>query len=255
MLELTGIHKRFGAVEVVKGISFTLKPGEIVGYLGPNGAGKTTTLNMAAGLISPSSGRINYKGRTIGEHPDLHRQRVGYLQERSELFPFLSGFEFLEMMARLRGLDGRGLSERIEGLLAAVGLADSAHYPLSQYSKGMRQKVLILAAMVHDPEILLFDEPMSGLDVFSISVLRDLLKLQAARGRIVLYSTHQLDTVIELCDRVLVLHKGQIHLDIASGDLKLALAGKGLDTLFQQEIFDRDSQEVAREILGGIGAR
>ncbi len=254
MLEFKDIRKKYGAVEVVKGISFTLKPGEIVGYLGPNGAGKTTTLNMAAGLISPSEGRISYKGQSIGDRPDRHRCRLGYLQERSELFPFLSGFEFLEMMARLRGVDGGALNERIEGLLAAFGLADSAHYPVSQYSKGMRQKVLILAAIVHDPEILLFDEPMSGLDVFSISVLRDLFALQAARGRIVLYSTHQLDTVVELCDRVLVLHKGQIHLDISSGDLKRALAGKGLDTLFQQEIFDRDSHEVAREILAGIGA-
>ncbi|MDY0297752.1 MAG: ABC transporter ATP-binding protein [Acidobacteriota bacterium] len=252
MLELIGVQKKFAAVKVIKCISFTLQPGKIVGYLGPNGAGKTTTLNMAAGLLNPTEGRILYNGTPIFNHPDLHRRRIGYLQEHSELFPFLSGYETLEMFARLRGIAGKGLRERIEAMLTSVDLSDSAHYPVSQYSKGMRQKVLLLASMIHDPEILFLDEPMSGLDVFSISVFREMLKLQASRNRIILYSTHQLNTVIELCDRVLVLHKGLIHFDIPSSELKLALAGKGLDTLFQQEIFDRDSRDVAREIMTGI---
>jgi len=255
MLELINLKKKYGAVEVVKGISFTLRPGEIVGYLGPNGAGKTTTLNMLAGLLNQTDGQIRYNNVSIREEADKHRRRVGYLPERSDLFDFLSAYEFLDMLARLRGLPGKGIKNRIEGLLEQIGLGDSAHHPIADYSKGMRQKVLILSAMIHDPDILLLDEPMSGLDVFSIAVLRDLLKLQASRGRIVLYSTHQLDTVNELCHRVIVLHQGRIHLDIDTPRLQLALAGKGLDTLFQEEIYDQNSHNVAQNLLSGLEAR
>ncbi len=252
LIEVEDLRKKYDSTEVVKGISFELKPGEIVGYLGPNGAGKSTTIKMLSGFIHQSSGHIRYNGQSIHDDLNGYKKRIGYLPERPDLFEFLGGYEYLEMIALLRGLPRSGISTHIEELLSLFGMNDAAHYSIGSYSKGMRQKILILSSIIHDPPILFFDEPKSGLDVFSISILEDLIRLMAQSGKIILYSTHQLDSVLPLCNRVIVLHQGRIHIDIETSKLKTALSGKGLDSLFREEIYEQNTMKLAEQILNRI---
>src|SRR6476619_5508794 len=164
MLELRNVSKLYPGVKAVDGVSFSARPGEVTGYLGPNGSGKSTTLKMITGLIEPSDGEVLYDGEPIERDLIAHKQRLGYVPEEPELYPHLTGAEYLEMVGQLRGLPSAPLTEKIDGFLR---LYEDRYVPISSYSKGMRQKVLIAAALLHNPEIVLLDEPFSGLDVNS----------------------------------------------------------------------------------------
>jgi ABC-2 type transport system ATP-binding protein len=175
-LELRNVSKRFPGVLAVDDVSFTAPAGEITGYLGPNGSGKSTTMKMIAGLIEIGSGEILFGGEPIRRDPIAHKQRMGYVPEEPHLYAHLSGLEYLVMVGQLRGLPGKRTAERIDGLLRLLSLHADRHSPISSYSKGMRQKILLAAALLHDPDLLLLDEPFSGLDVSSALVLRNLVQ-------------------------------------------------------------------------------
>jgi ABC-2 type transport system ATP-binding protein len=174
MLELRNVSKRYGGTLVVDGVSFLARAGEITGYLGPNGSGKSTTFKMVTGLIEPTAGDILLDGVPIARDLLTWKQRLGYVPEEPHLYAHLSAREYLVMVGELRGLPSKPTVARIEGLLQLLGLAlrDVRYVPLSAYSKGMRQKVLLVAALLHDPQLLLLDEPFSGLDVPAGLVLR-----------------------------------------------------------------------------------
>ena len=165
MLEIQELSKAFGRTYAVDRVSFVIRPGEILGYLGPNGSGKSTTVKMLTCLLEPTSGHIFYEGRDIRQDPVAYKRLLGYVPEEPHLYPYLTGREYLQLVGRLRGLEERRVTERADGLLRLFGLGPSRHSTMSSYSKGMRQKVLISAALLHDPKILIFDEPLSGLDV------------------------------------------------------------------------------------------
>src|SRR6185295_13599583 len=188
MLEAHHLVKRFHGTAVVDDVSFVLRPGEVTGYLGPNGSGKTTTVRMLTGLIEPTSGSVIFRGHPIDDDLVEFRRHVGYVPEEPFLYPFLSGREYLELVGRLRELPDVLLQDKIPAMLASLGIGDAAEQSISTYSKGMKQKVLICAALLHDPAIVIFDEPESGLDVGTVLVLRHLVKALAARGKAVLYS-------------------------------------------------------------------
>src|ERR1700739_642528 len=188
MLEARSLTKYYNHTPAVRNVSFTIKPGEILGYLGSNGAGKSTTVKMLTGLIEPSDGQIFYNGRSVYEDFTAFQGRIGYVPEEAHLYQNLSGWEYLQLMGRLRGMAREVLEPRIDEFLRAFSLWEDRHDPLSSYSKGMRQKILLSAALLHDPDILILDEPFSGLDVTSAMVLRSLIRGLAKQGKIILYS-------------------------------------------------------------------
>src|SRR4051794_40987915 len=213
MLELRNVSKRFPGTLAVDDVGFVARRGEVTGYLGPNGSGKSTTMKMIMGLIEPSAGEILFDGAPVRHDPIAHKQRTGYVPEEPHLYGHLSGLEYLTMVGQLRGLPPKLAAGRIDGLLRLFSLHGDRHAPLSSYSKGMRQKALLSAALLHNPDLLLLDEPFSGLDIGTALVMRSLIQELAARGKVVLFSSHELEVVERVCARIVILHKGRVVAD------------------------------------------
>jgi ABC-2 type transport system ATP-binding protein len=254
MLELRNVSKRFSATLVVDDVGFRAAAGEVTGYLGPNGSGKSTTMKMIAGLIQATSGEILFNGQAILGDLDAWKQRFGYVPEEPHLYPHLSGVEYLVMVAQLRGLGMRSATERIDGLLRLLGLYDDRHAAVSAYSKGMRQKALLGAALLHNPDVLLLDEPFSGLDVGTALVLRSLIQELAGRGKVVLFSSHELETVERVCKHVVILHRGKVVADDSIERLRSLMALSTLEEIFSQLAVEQDAGAVSRQIADLIRA-
>src|SRR5215471_14397745 len=173
MLEVRGLTKRYAGTLAVDHVSFHIQPGEILGYVGPNGAGKSTTVKMIIGLLDPSEGMVVYNGRSVREDLAGFQSQIGYVPEEPYLYPYLSGYEYLELTGRLRGMNAESIEATAGEFLRLFNLWDDRHTPVSSYSKGMRQKVLLSAALLGDPQLLIFDEPLSGLDVTAMLVVRE----------------------------------------------------------------------------------
>jgi ABC-2 type transport system ATP-binding protein len=248
MLELRNVCKRFSGIAAVDDVSFQARPGEITGYLGPNGSGKSTTMKMITGLIEMTSGDILFCGEPIQRDPIAHKQRLGYVPEEPYLYAHLSGLEYLIMVGQLRGLPSRPTADRIDGLLRLLGLHGDRHAPISAYSKGMRQKVLLSAALLHNPDLILLDEPFSGLDVGTALVLRSLIQELAARGKAVLFSSHELETVERVCSHVVILHRARIVADDSIEHLRTLMSKPTLEGIFSQLAMEQDTATISREI-------
>jgi ABC-2 type transport system ATP-binding protein len=255
LLEARRLVKRFHGITVVDDVSFVVQRGEVVGYLGPNGSGKTTTGRMLTGLVEPSSGSVLFDGRHVSDDPIEYRRRLGYVPEEPTLYPFLSAREQLRLLGRLRELPMASMERKISALLELFGMADAAEQSISAYSKGMRQKVLIIAALLHDPDLLIFDEPDSGLDVTTSLVLRHLVPTLATRGKAVLYSSHILDVVERLCTRVIVLHRGRIVAQDTVQQLRALMSHQSLEEVFAELVLDTDPAQTARDIADVVGGR
>lgn len=248
MLDARSLSKWYGAIRAVSDVSFTLAAGEVLGYLGPNGSGKTTTTRMLTGLLEPTSGAVLLDGRETRLDPLEFRRRLGYVPEEPHLYPFLSGREYLELVGRLRELPPSSMDRKIGALLELFGLSDAAEQGIASYSKGMKQKILVIAALLHDPDLLIFDEPDSGLDVTAALVLRHLIANLAARGKAILYTSHILDVVEKLCTRVIVLHEGRVVADDSVKQLRTLLASSSLEEVFAHLVLRRDPEKIARDI-------
>jgi ABC-2 type transport system ATP-binding protein len=254
VLELRRVSKLFAGIPAVDHVSFAARPGEVTGYLGPNGSGKSTTMKMITGLLSRSEGEILFEGKRIEDDLIGYKRRMGYVPEEPYLYTHLSGVEYLTMVAELRGLDERRAGEQIEELLTLLSLHDDRHASISGYSKGMRQKVLITAALLHNPELMLLDEPFSGLDVGSALMLRSLIQQLAAKGKVVLFSSHELDTVERVSQRVVILHKGKMVADDSIANLRTLMSLDSLEAIFSELAVEQDTDAVAREIVDVIHA-
>ncbi len=253
-LELRNVSKRFPGVLAVDHVSFSAPAGEITGYLGPNGSGKSTTMKMIAGLIEIGSGEILFDGQSIRLDLIAHKQRTGYVPEEAHLYAHLSGLEYLTMVAQLRALPAKRAAERIDGLLRLLSLHSDRHTLISAYSKGMRQKILLAAALLHDPDLLLLDEPFSALDVSSTMILRSLVEELAARGKVILFSSHELETVERVCSRVVILHHGKIVADDSIEHLRVLRSAANLEEVFSQLAVEQDTAAISREIADLIRA-
>lgn len=254
MLELRSVSKRFRGIVAVEDVSFTARAGEVTGYLGPNGSGKSTTMKMITGLIEMTSGAILFEGEPIQRDVIAYKQRMGYVPEEPHLYSHLSGLEYLVMVGQLRNLPLRPTAERIDGLLHLLSLHGDRHAPISAYSKGMRQKVLLIAALLHNPDLVLLDEPFSGLDVSSGLVLRSLIQELAARGKVVLFSSHELQTVERVCSRIVILHRGRIVADDSMERLRTLMELPTLEKIFSQLAVEQDTVAISREIADLIRA-
>jgi ABC-2 type transport system ATP-binding protein len=249
MLEARRLTKYYSAIAAIRDVSFTLAPGTILGLLGPNGSGKSTTVSILTGLLEPSGGRICFDGIDVGEHLLDYKARLGYVPEEAHLYSYLTGPEYLALIGRLRAMPEARLQRKIAAFLDVFGLTDNQHAPMSAYSKGMRQKILISAALLHDPQILVLDEPNSGLDVTSSLVLRSLVRALAAEGRMVLYSSHVLEIVEQIATDVLILQDGRVAAHGSVGDLRRMMSSPTLEQVFRRLVVATDVDGLARTLI------
>jgi ABC-2 type transport system ATP-binding protein len=253
-LEARHLTKYYTGIAVIRDLSLTLTPGHILGLLGPNGSGKSTTVAMLTGLRDPSLGQIMFDGRDIADHLTQYKARVGYVPEEAHLYPFLSGREHLELVGRLRRLPTDLRARKIAALMELFGLTGATDQPISGYSKGMRQKVLLAAALLHDPDLIILDEPESGLDFAASLVLRHLIPTLAARGKMVLYSSHVLDYVERLCADVIVLHRGTVVAQAPVNELRAMMQSEAsLEGIISQLVTAADPERTARDIADIVG--
>jgi ABC-2 type transport system ATP-binding protein len=252
VLEVQELTKYFGRRVAVDGVTFKVNSGEIVGYLGPNGAGKSTTVKMLVGMLRPSRGRILINGRQIERDLVEYKMRIGYVPEEAVLYSHLSGCEYLQLGGRLRGIPEGELTRKIDGLLSVCLLYPYKFSPIISYSKGMKQKIMMLAALLHNPDILILDEAFSGLDVSSVLIFRKLLKSLASAGKAILFSSHVLEIIEKICDRVLIIHQSHLVADDSVEHLRDLMHVPSLEEIFQQLVQHDDYDKTANDILGII---
>ena len=252
MLEVRNVTKRYGAVTAVRDVSFTVRPGEVLGYLGPNGSGKSTTVKMLAGLMPPTFGTIRFDGADIQDNLIAYKTHVGYVPEEAHVYTYLTAPEYLRLCGRLRHVPAATLEQKIDQFLVVLGLDTDRHATLAAFSKGMRQKVLLAAALIHNPRVVILDEPVSGLDVATALVLRTIVKALAADGRIIFYSSHELDTVEKISTRVMILRAGEVVADDSASNLRELMHLPSLEDVFSQLAVKDDVDAVAREMLNAV---
>jgi ABC-2 type transport system ATP-binding protein len=250
MLEARALGKFYSGIPAVKNVNFTLARGGVLGLLGPNGSGKSTTVSMVTSLIEPTTGQILLDGVSIGHAPLEYKARIGYVPEEAHLYTYLSGPEYLELVGQLRGVKQHVLTEKITCFMRLFGLEDDRYAPMSAYSKGMRQKILISAALLHDPDIIILDEPNSGLDVTSTLVLRSLVQQLALAGKMVLYSSHVLEMVESVATDVLILHDSNVVAHDSVSRLRELMALPSLEQVFRKVVLAADVDQVARDLVG-----
>ncbi len=250
MLEVRGLTKYYRATAVVDDVSFAVRPGEVTGYLGPNGSGKSTTVKMITGLIEPTTGKVFLDGRNIREDMTGFRRRLGYVPEEAILYSYLTGLEYLQLIGRLRCLPEQAVTRKANELLELFSLSAYRHAPISSYSKGMKQRVLISAALLHNPDVLILDEPLSGIDVTSALLFKHLLQELASEGKIILYISHVLEVVEKVCARVIILYRGKVMANDSVERLRDLMQLPSLEEIFSQMIEHRDLEATARDIVG-----
>jgi ABC-2 type transport system ATP-binding protein len=249
MLEVKSLCKSYRGLPAIDKVSFSVGAGQIVGYVGPNGSGKSTTVKIVTGLLEPNTGQVLFEGESIRNNLQGYRAAFGYVPEEAHVYTHLSGLEYLQLVGRLRNMPEALIDLKANRLLGLLGLESWRHSPISLYSKGMKQRVLIAAALLHDPKLLIFDEPLSGLDVVSARLFKDLLQELAAQGKAILYISHVLEVVELVCHRVIVIAKGKILADAPPAALKASLALANLESVFAQLVQQQDTRSVASELV------
>jgi ABC-2 type transport system ATP-binding protein len=234
MLELKGVVKRYGQFTAVKGVDLRVPRGEIFGFLGPNGAGKTTTIRMVSGVLRPTEGSVTIGGADLGTDPVLAKGKIGYIPDRPYLYEKLSGGEFLRFVAGLWGKDERAAERRADGLLELFSLREWKDELVESYSHGMRQKLLITSALIHQPQLIVVDEPMVGLDPRAARILKELFRAFVEAGGTVFLSSHTLEVVEAVCDRLAIIREGDI---ISRGTMAELQAQSGSGDAHLEEIF------------------
>jgi ABC-2 type transport system ATP-binding protein len=249
ILEARNLVKCYTAVPAVNGVTFSIEPGEVLGCLGPNGSGKSTIVRMLTGLIRPTRGEVLSEGANIQSDLVGYRERLGYVPEEPELYPFLSGWEYLEFVGTLRDLRRATLEKRIEAMLELFSLSSARYAPIGSYSKGMRQRILLIAALLHDPSLLIFDEPLSGLDVTSALIAKNLIQSLGEQGKAVFYCSHVLEVVEKVCTRVMIMRKGKVLAYAASAEIQREAGETSLENAFVHLVEERDAVRAAQDII------
>ncbi|MGD9974180.1 MAG: ABC transporter ATP-binding protein [Desulfatirhabdiaceae bacterium] len=236
MISINNLTKKFGKTLAVDHVSLQIPPGEIFGFIGPNGAGKTTTIRMMAGLLYPSEGTVHICGIDMIQDPVQAKQRIGLVPDRPYLYEKLTGMEFLRFMGDMYQVKSADFTQKAREMLTQFSLLDRSNELIEAYSHGMKQRLIMCAALIHDPDVIIVDEPMVGLDPRGIKMVRELFRLLAGDGRTVFMSTHTLKLAQEICDRIGIIHKGKL---IATGTLseledQASLSGSDLESIFFQ---------------------
>lgn len=231
ILEINQLVKQFDGKVVLKEVTFAVQPGEIIGYIGPNGAGKSTTVKIILGMLEKDGGSIKIFGEPIESKDVSYKSRIGYVPENADLYETLTAREYLLFIGELYGMKEEDILTKSEQMMGALGIKEALNSRLSSFSKGMRQKVLIISSLMHNPDILFWDEPLSGLDANSVQVIKELLWKLKKDGKTIFYSSHVMDTVEKLSDRILILNDGEVVADGPFEELKEEADGT-LEQLF-----------------------
>ena len=252
MIRTENLSRSYGSKHALIELSLSVEPGEILGFLGPNGAGKSTTVKILTGMIRPDSGRATVGGFDVVAQPMEVKKRIGYVPETAALYDGLTGGEYLELIACLYHLDPKVAKTRRSELLELFGLLGNENDRMSEYSKGMRQKVAIIAALIHRPEVLIMDEPLDGLDANAAMIVKELLKQMAAQGKTVLFCSHILDVVDRMCSKIVIINKGRLVASGTSDELKQQTAEPTLEAAFARLTGGLDVGRVAADFLSAL---
>lgn len=242
MIEAINIIKYFDKKLVLDNVSFSVGRGEICGYIGPNGAGKTTTIKILTGIIKPTSGFAYIDGINVVEKSDAVKKIIGYVPESGAVFETLTPVEFLTFVGRVYQMDDEKVNRKMFELMEVFEIYENRNEPMSSFSKGMKQKVLLISALMHEPKVLFLDEPLNGLDARAIQVFKDIIKNFASEGRTIFYSSHLLDVIEKICDKLIVINRGKI---IASGRVEEILKISESDNL----------SDAFAKLIGGYASR
>ena len=247
------LRKSYGRKRVLEGIDLAIHPGEILGYVGPNGAGKTTTVRILCGLLDTFQGEARVAGIEVARDPLEVKRRIGYVPENARFYESLTAAEHFELVAALQGLAPEQAEGRARALMEAFGLADHLDARIGSFSKGMRQKVLLTSALLSDPPVLFLDEPLSGLDVNTTILFKELLRALADRGAAVLYCSHVMDVVERTCDRIAVLDGGRIVAEGTWEELSAEREGASLESVFAELTGTSDAAERVERVIDALG--
>ncbi len=253
IISLKNVYKNYGYKPVLKGINLDIYPGQVIGYIGPNGAGKSTTVKILCGLISDYEGEVMIDGINLKEDPITVKSKIGYVPELAELYDVLTPAEFLGFMGELYNLPKDLANDRITKMLTAFGLETNMHQRMDTFSKGMRQKVLITSGLLHNPDIIILDEPLSGLDANSVIIVKDLISKLAKDGKTIFYCSHMMDVVEKVSDRIILINEGTVIADGSFEELKEQQGDQSLEKIFAHMTAKDSLSDAADQLMNAFG--
>ncbi|AST92461.1 ABC transporter [Sutcliffiella cohnii] len=252
IVSIRNLKKSYGPKEVLKGVSFDVFRGQIIGYIGPNGAGKSTTVKLILGIEEGFRGVIEIFGKNISDGNIQFKQKIGYVPEIAEVYDNLTGHEYLTFIGELYGLDFELADYKARELMELFGVGEVYHSRIASYSKGMRQKLLIISSLLHNPDLLFFDEPINGLDANSVMIFKEIMTQLAKDGKTIFYSSHIMDVVEKISSRIILLHDGKISADGTFEELKLQNKEGTLEEIFNELTGFNEHKEIGSKFVSVV---
>ncbi len=251
IIQISDLRKSYGSKQVLKGINIDIYPGQVIGYIGPNGAGKSTTVKVLTGLINDFEGQVLINGIDIQQDPLTVKSQIGYVPENAELYDVLTPLEYLDFVGKLYGMEEVLIEQRTLQLLKAFGLETQANNRMDTFSKGMRQKILLISGIIHNPQIIILDEPLSGLDANAVITVKELISLLAKEGKTIFYCSHMMDVVEKVSDRIMLISEGNIIADGTFEQLKTNQSDS-LEQIFSKLTGKENGNMEASNIISAI---
>lgn len=252
IISIRHLFKSYGTKHVLKDINLDVYPGQVIGYIGPNGAGKSTTVKILCGLLTDYEGDVSIRGFDLKKDTLEVKKLIGYVPELAELYDVLTPFEYLNFTGSLYGMDPGVCSDRIQRIMSAFGLQANLHQRMDSFSKGMRQKVLLASGLLHNPDIIILDEPLSGLDANSVIIIKELISKLAKEGKTIFYCSHMMDVVEKVSDRIVLIDEGRVIADGSFEDLKQQQGNKSLEEIFSALTTNNSFTNSAEELLKAL---
>lgn len=252
IISIKNLRKSYGSKLVLKGIDLDIYPGQVIGYIGPNGAGKSTTVKILCGLISDYEGDVRVKGYNLKENAVAVKSNIGYIPELAELYDVLTPVEFLGLMAELYNMDEATANDRIVKMLTAFGLKANMNDRMDTFSKGMKQKVLITSGLLHNPDIIILDEPLSGLDANSVIIVKELISKLAKEGKTIFYCSHMMDVVEKVSDRIVLINEGMVIANGSFDELQQQQGNESLEKIFAHLTAKESLSDAANQLMSAF---
>jgi len=252
VISIEDLRMSFGGEDVLKGVNLEIQRGQIIGYIGPNGAGKSTTIKIILGILNGYRGKVKVLGQDISDGNIDYKRKIGYVPETAEMYDNLTPYEYLTFLGEVYGMSIESVNKKAKKMMSIFGMEDEYHSRISSFSKGMKQKVILIASLIHNPDILFLDEPLSGLDANSVMIVKEILAELASCGKTIFYSSHIMEVVEKISDRIILLNKGQVVADGTFEELKEKCSEGSLEEIFNQLTGFDSFRESAGEFINAI---